>query len=305
MNQNPNHVYLNLLIPNDSASNIEAFSTVTRDGNIIDRPREWLLSIDRFFINYMFVPVWKPKLNGTDTGITFSMTYAPTGNTYSANVLVAPGETEFYSIQPVVDHFNECLNTIIGALNAAEGTALNAPEFSFASDLWSIISDMGFLADCDLHVNQRGHLLMNTFQFSSINPNSQQFATFLLNGNDRQQKGTVDLWSPVKKIVVKTTLPLTNEMIPTRNQTSNVERGSEAILTDFVLYPETATPILQVDFSSQGNHRWQSMQDCDDMSQFNVQFYWTDDQSRQYPVMLGPDGQIEVKLVFKHIDSSF
>lgn len=97
LNHSRTHKYLNFIIENNSSSNMEAIGRVERASPIINDPKNYLLSLDRFFINHCELPVWKPKISSSnETELSFILKDINSGNEYNGTV-----ETDkplFYSI---------------------------------------------------------------------------------------------------------------------------------------------------------------------------------------------------------------
>lgn len=304
-NSDHTHKYLNLVIENTSEKqNIPASSFIERGGNIVDEPQLFLLSIDRFFINYSIFPIWQPVLSGSDTELGITLLYTSSGNTYP--ITVQSSKPQLYSFQEVCDLLNTALSTATSNLNSGESVTLNAPSFSFQNNLFSLSSDSAFRSDVQLFFNQTLTAYLSTLEYATINPASfDQFGKVLLNADKiTQSVQTCEQWSPLQKIICKSTLPILSEYTPERNSTTSFSSSSEPILTDFVIYPETGSPFQLIDFSASGNHRWISMSQSTNFDSFQISFFWSDKQGVERPVILPPKAVIEMKLLFKRIDSN-
>lgn len=295
------HKYLNLVIDNLTSKAKVARTNIQRSSNILDQPEDYLLSIDRFFINYSTFPVWSPIIKDKNTELSFVFKVGSNGNEYSGTVQST--KKEYYSMKEVAKVLNGCLEDMIEELNTAEDTSYNNPEFSFSNNLFSISSDADFRNDIQFYFNEKAFSYLNTFEFDEINPvDLTKYAIISLSSDtETQSSHTCEMWSPLQKIVVKCTLPIAAEFTPDRDSNLSYSSSTEAILTDFVIFTTNSSPVEIINYVASGNHRWISMSQQSEFTNFEISFFWVDKQGNEFNLMVPPLANIEMKLLFKKI----
>lgn len=287
------HKYLNLVIENNTLSISPAIGKVDRGEDIIENPENYLLSIDRYFIKSCIIPVYSSLGNP----MKFTLEYG--GNLYSSTV--THNKQFYYTLHEVKERMNIALSEAIGLLNTGEGTAYTAPEFEFGDNLWSFNSAGSFKDDVSVYFNYPAYLLMNTFEFSSIDPTSMDQVAQLYQDEDTiiQRIQTLEKWIPLSKVVVRSDLPIVDEFTPDRGSNLSYSKSSESILTDYVLFANDSSACLSVEYSAGGNHRYISFDNANKLNEFTLVFEWQDKAGNSYELILPPEDLIEMKLLFK------
>lgn len=292
---NHSHKYLNLVVQNNTLTVSPADGSVERGSNIVNHPEDFVLSIDRYYIKSCIVPVWEAPKNPVE----FVLQDISSGNTYKGTL--TPSKQFYYTLHEVKKELNTALDDAVTALNTGESKSLNPPTFSFANNLWSLNSDSAFRTDVLLFMNMSAYYLFNTFEFEQLNPlDSNVTALMLLDGDTvTQRQQTMENWNPVQKIVIRSSLPIMEEFTPDRSQGIGYSATSESILTDFVIFPNDSSALLNVTFSASGNHRWISMGQSSDLNSFDVSFFFETRDGSRKPLLLPPESLIDMKLLFK------
>lgn len=164
------------------------------------------------------------------------------------------------------------------ALNGAESTTYNAPIFTVSKNLFTITTDSTFRDNIEVYFNRKAMTYLNTFEFLSIDPtNDTHYALLALTDDEIIQNAqTAEQFSPVQKILMRCSLPIIPEYTPERNSLSSISSSSQSILTDYVFFSDSYSPIKIINYVADGNHRWISMTEATDIRSFNFRCFWVD-----------------------------
>lgn len=283
----------NVQVYNTGITPIVAIAQDDRNNDILpsNAISDYRGKIDRFFIHLAKLPIFK-NLGRTYTVVVRKVS---TSTNYTANVSF--GSTLYYSF---LDLFTE-FNTAITTAATAAGMGAHVPVLSMNNTgLINVNTDSTFRADYLLGFNyamyRNLHTLLSTqigdYYFLDINQDSLD-----------QSQGTLEVFSPVSRIVITGDLPIISENIPdpVSANFSTLNTNSSPIISDYKFYPNSPSPYVSINYQDDGNHPWFTVIQPKDFKQFSVYFYWADYQNSLTLLTLDQDSVAEVKLVFEEI----
>lgn len=115
-----------------------------------------------------------------------------------------------------------------------------------------------------------------------------------------QNYSTIFLWSPLHKILITSnSIPVVNEQIPLINFVNPDQSNSFAILADFVVQGTEAGDSRELAFyNPSGQYKLIDLASSTPLNKLTIEIYWQDTNNNIYPLMIGPNDIMELKLAF-------
>jgi hypothetical protein len=234
------------------------------------------------------------------------------------------------------DHFisllNTCLSTVYNLAVAGGLPNVSAPQFVFdpSTQLITLIAPSQFTNYGSpgvpiLYCNQAMSVYFTTFDFHIQNPViNERYGDFVLyqkpyNSNGYTPVGSAAsnpsslfsfsqeadlkiLWGALKKIVIKSNVGATQEIIPAFNNSTGELTDSfnvERVLQDFIPNLDLAYQArMYLNYSPTAQYRLVNLSDSSPLRNLDLQIYWTDVQNNIYPLFISPNQLIDIKIGF-------
>lgn len=293
------YLYQTINIYNDTAdSAIQARASVQRNEAILPDPENWEVAVERWYIRNLELPVWRPNfVTGLTTRHTISFVNIGSG-AVTTQAVIADSAEPYKTFQRVVATLNTALTALVATTSAP-----STPTFSYTDGLFSLNTDSTFRSAWYICVNQSLYHLLNNFDYLTLLPDetAENYAEFNLTDDTiTQLSSTTQEWSPVNKIVIESTLPMLDELLPQGSTSSaNTSTKTSNVLTDYKVYTTGNSNVFTFQYDATGNHRWHSLLQQSNFRSFTLDFKWVDYQNNSNVIDLYYKNQAEVKLVFR------
>lgn len=305
----PEYKYISARAYNNNPGSIQvAIATEARQSPIIPNTRDYLLAVDRFFIQSMIVPVFEPDINeDNDTLLAITILDTNDGTAYPQVIRLDNSDNTFYNYQEIVKVLNSNVNTLWGTI-PGKPVGANAPVFSFSEEKWSITTNTDFRDQYEIYFNQPLYELMHTFEFDSIsvlNPSTLQYALLQCEKDVVTQfESTVELFSPVSRILIESQgIPIESELLPNIvGANSSVNNLSDNILTDYKVYTENSSCLQTILYESGSNYKWFSMNGSTNFKSFSIKFLYVNYKGEKKNILLNYKNKAEIKLVLREVE---
>lgn len=298
------YVYQTVFIYNNTAdTQLQARTAVRREDIIVPNPEMWLVAVERWYIRNVELPVWRPNfVSGLTTRHSISFKEISSG-IVTTQAVDANSTDPFKCWQRVAAVLNTTLNDL-----ATATAAPSVPTFSWDNGVFTLNTNVAFRGAFKIALNQSLYRLLNTFDWESIDADetADDYAYFNLTGDAITQfSATTSEFSPVAKIVLESTIPMLNELLPQGiGNSSNNSQNTSNVLTDFVVFNDGTSNVFSYEFERTGVHRWHTMLADPHFKGFILEFRWIDKQGNSNPLYISYKNQAEVKLVMKRINSN-
>lgn len=114
-----------------------------------------------------------------------------------------------------------------------------------------------------------------------------------------QEFTTLEYWSSLKSIIISTnTIPINNEFIPTRDNTSSVN-SSAPIIADFIPFTEgNVGETRSVAFYTPPVYKLIDLESDGPLQKIDINVYWEDNRNNVYPLQVSLLNQVNIKIGF-------
>lgn len=199
----------------------------------------------------------------------------------------------------------ECTDNAMKALAVSIGLS-DIPRFVFdATDgTFAVVSSEAFREEYDVYFSDAIKYCLNTFYWKPYNP--EMWRMVLTADVEEQPIQTLELLSPIDKIVLKTSLPVSFEMMPIPERPASISYEDGSFLVDMYWTQRNnqSTVMTQFSVGDQSVARWYNMERGGDIRKFHYEFFWTDRSGQMHDLKIHPRGYADIKAVFKSVVSS-
>lgn len=288
------HTYLNVQYINLTTTPTRATTQVDRMEKPLEhnRTHEYLVSVDRFYCHGIRLPVFQLPNN---YDLTISIQTIIGGATTNTNLTSAT--SQFYNYQDLVT----LLQTAITSGATAHGVAvIDIPVITFSDtssnySLFTITTTANFRALYRLGMNAPLYKMLNTFPATTTDYNTY-YLTITANST-LQPESTINMLSPVSKLLITTNMPVKQELIPNPiGFDFTISQNAKPILTDFKMTASNASTYFDIQFTTT-EYRYISLL-SGDWNRFDIEMRWQDYENVDYPIYLDLGSVIEIKLLF-------
>jgi len=316
-NVNSDYVYYNIRIDSNTSPQGRASFNQTRVQPILENPSEYELTIERFFIPAINIPILIFKENRYSVTLSFDGADVTQPLIWIPNTAYAGlyGNTIWY-FQEMLDMVNIAFKDAYDALKLLKPaiTPTNPPYITFDSETGFFIFNAEKLYDpvvnggetVKIYMNIELFKLFNAFQDfeqEELEPKAHQIIV-KDNGNNTSPTNSLYYktyaewnnlfaWNDLQSIVFETnSIPV----IPENNQ-SQVNL-TQQIITDFEPIAGT-NDRSAIQFYPQGELRWYSLNSTQPFYTMNLNVMWKDKQGELYPIYINETEALTVKMLFR------
>ena len=275
------YIYINSQFKNNTNTLQRAFSYEQRQDNILPSNLKFLLSVDRWFIEGGYFPIFK---------IPDEQQYIRIGN-QTENINFTSTDTIYngkfiFTIDDILNPINQALSNFNLDLTLS---------FDYENSLFSLSSPTS--QSLQIFMNQK---LGSYLLFDNMKLHNNEWVLNYDNKEIKQTLSTIDNLCPIVRISIESTdIPVTPELLPAEN-TNLVSRNTSNIITDFKYIQNDISPVKNIIYNADGNHRYQSMNGATNFKDIRISYFFFDYDNNKYPIMLLSGGIAESKLLFKN-----
>ena len=328
MKNEVNNVYYNIRIVKKLQDRFTpAVYSVNRVSPIIDVPNDYELAVVRFSIPASNIPImvwgnspYDSKTNPSSKVDKLSITLSYDGLDVTEILQFIPntigndiyGNT-IWNYQEFIDIINVALDNAFTTLKTAKPLAppTEAPYMTFnaQSELCSLYAQQLYDTTTTtilIYFNNPLYQFFPSFQAFGLDPSLPKAYQILVKDNKNntpispvgyyvmlQEYTTLSLWNDFTTIVFETdTLPVEPEFQPSQNDTTR------RIITDFEPLADINNRQAFQYFGS-GWKRYYDLKSAYPLSSVDIKVYWEDRDGKLYPVYLGVDEALTMKILFR------
>lgn len=284
------HIYLEVSYINTEANPSIATTQIERmEKPLIKDPiNEYVCSIDRFYLHGVRFPIFQVPSN---FNLTFGIQTIIGGALTEGNI----GGAEFlYNYQDLITRLNTELTTI-GTAHGVGGGDIPVFSFDILTDLFTITTTAPFRATYTLQMNSALYKMFSTFIATTAD-----FITYTLTitGNTTTQyASTINMINPVNKIVISTTLPIKEQLLPNPIGSMITSLNAKSILTDYKMTSSQSSSIYDIEFTTT-EYRWITLTDTN-IRTFVISFEWANYERNYYNIVLDQGTTAGILILFK------
>lgn len=275
------YIYINSQFKNNTDILESIVSYEQRQDNIVPANGNFLLSVDRWFIEGGYFPIFQVPSNPLYIKINNQL---ETIN-FTSNDTIYNGDF-IYSMDDFMTPINESLS------NFNLGLSLS---FDYDKNLFSLNSSSSQNLNINMDLKLGSYLLFDNMKII----NNEWLLSF--SGTSIQQSITsIDNLCPVIRISIESTdLPCVPELLPAENNL--VSRNTSNIISDYKYLQNDISPIKNILYNADGNHRWQNIiNGISNFKNIRLSYFFFDYNNNKYPVQVLSGGIGEAKLLFKN-----
>ncbi|KAA0174409.1 hypothetical protein FNF27_04202 [Cafeteria roenbergensis] len=222
-------------------------------------------------------------------------------STLQTQDVVWPAEQWLYDYRDVAER----VDTAMKALATSAGLSpADFPRFIFdARDgSFAVVSSEAFREEYDVYFSDAIKYCLNTFYWKPYSP--EMWRMVLTTDVEEQPIQTLELLSPIDKIVLKTSLPVSFEMMPKPEHPASISYEDGSFLVDmyWTQANNQSTVMTQFSVGDQSVARWYNMERGESIRKFHYEFFWTDRSGQMHDLKIHPRGYVDLKAVFKSIE---
>ena len=287
------YLRLNETIKGEADQVIPASVSIQREDNILAKPEEWMVSIERFVLHGVRLPLFDPSRFPLVIGIQEA-----SGTIHYDTVdFTGYKETDgyIYDLENVSDAITATLDSIGSGMGIASG---DRPTFTFndKTGFFSLNTNSTFRASFDVVFNDNMMWYWSTFLFETAD---DEFYRVRTNGDtETQDVKTLEFLSPVNRIVIETfDMPVEYELMPPVN--GSISNQIAIFLTDYDYTQQSNQSLQKISYqSSLADHRYHNLLREDNFNRFNLNFVWYDFDGNKHQIYLLPQSSATVKIEF-------
>jgi len=311
------YIYYNIRIDSDTAGGKAIFNE-TRVQPILNNPSEYELTIQRFYVPAVNIPIMLFKDN------KYSVTLSFDGVDVTKILIWIPNKTypglfgqDLWNYQEMVDMVNVAFSNAYTDLKAAKPalTPTEAPFITYEADSNLFVFNAERLYDPEFNGGPTVEIFMNIELFALFN-SFQDFeqkeqepkAHKLLIKNNGNNTTTINTkayystygewvslfgWNDLQSIVFETnSIPVVPE-----NDSSQVNQ-TQQVITDFEPLQDINNRSA-IQFYPQGELRYYSLNSTKPFYNMNLNVYWKDKKGNYYPIYINNTETLTVKIQFR------
>lgn len=290
------HIYLTGQAHGVNGTSSVARVNINRQTDVISDTTGWLISVERLIMNKILLPLFDPNLNTP----TISFQNIGSGAVTSEVVdFSAYDDTDgyIYDYHDVASAISNTFDSLCTTLSIADVPTMTFDE---TTNKFSINSVVAFRNAWKIGLNNDLFTYMPTFNYESVL--SSPYYVELSSDTDSQYVATLELMSPVSRIVIRSNLPTVNELLPPPFNQPDAVAGSAdtaSFLVDFDVQQANNQPVSLIKYSARDkDHVWHNFKESRNINSFYLDFYWYDYNNVGHPIALNANSQIDIKLYF-------
>ena len=262
----------------------EGIVNILRSGSLFapGEDKNTVVAVERFHFETFF------PLFDTERYV-FAVGLRNVGSSSITSLTIEWGTKYLYDYRHVGAYINNALQSICTQMGIED-----KPIFFFdaSSSCFGVVSTDAFRESYQLFVSEDIHHCLNTFAYGDDAEDGGWWRLELEQDAELQPIQTLEFLSPVSRILVDTTLPIVKGMLP------NVQRLEDRSTTQ-----DNNQYIVQVSFAvgDQSTHRWSNLLPGSQLDSFSFSFFWLDWAGNLMPIVIPPQGTLDVKARFKTI----
>jgi len=212
-----------------------------------------------------------------------------------------------YDYEDIPEYVNPVVDGIASGLSIVP---TDVPVFSFdpENNRFSWTTTTTFRTNWNIIVSSMFRVMTHSFRYKPTGEGNYRLV--IRDGVDiyQQSNQTIEIMSPVEKIVLKTTLPIIREEVPApgAENADNPTRQTESFMIDYYYNQINSQTITLVQQSVGDNsvYRWYTLISSRDISTFEFEFLWNDHYGISHKLPIIPHGYADIKTVFKRFAKS-
>jgi len=254
-----------------------------------------VVAVERFYFESM-LPLF-------DTSrYTFSVGMRAEGSTTMSSITIEWGSQYLYDYRHVAAYINAAVQSIASSRGIEDA---NKPTFFFDAEscCFGVASTDAFRAGHQLLVSDDIHYCLHNFPYAEDTEDGGWWVLNLERDVEAQPLYTIELLSPVRRFLVDTTLPIIKSMLPNRQRVEDASDSDGGFMVDMDYFQESNQHIIPIPFSvgEKAVHRWSNLLVGSQLREFSFTFYWLDWSGVLRPLVILPQGTLDIKCVFKTI----
>lgn len=288
------YLYLNQSISGEAQKQINATVNIQRQEAIIKNTQDWVLSVERFFLHGVRLPLFDTNGGECKVGVKIISTSVIQYDVVDFSAF-ADENGYIYNIEDVATAINNTLTSICTINSIAP---IPTVIFDDKTLLFSVNSLDAFRNDNEVVFNETLRWYINSFYYTDAD-NDNEFFSIRLNGDiETQDTKTIEFLSPVSRIVIESyNMPVDYELLPPVS--GGVSQNIGVFLTDFLYYQTNNQSLQSIVFNaSETDHRYHNLKEDDNFKGFNLNFVWYDYNGEKHQLFLLPKSKAGVKLLF-------
>lgn len=327
------HIYYNITIPHRSKDQFtRAYYQKNNTEPILNIPHHYSLAITRFSISTGTVPILVAEpLDGSNptTTLIYSFGFEYDGNVEIANVIYEePVNCEryfYYTYSRFLKTVNETIRFAFANIPGGTPAGSEPPLITFdpTTKLFTITAQTAFydedvITPIRFFMNSKSESLFPSWdtipyiKCGGYNGNSELafMIRFYDKGNNisgdnyviEQDYEMLTRWNSFKSLQITSNLPIQNEYI--ENDYNSIDSGkttSQNILKDFIVLYQEGSSVARttIDYTTK-ELDYIDLKGVEPIRNIEINVFWVDNNGKQYPLYLGLNESVLIKLMFKN-----
>jgi len=290
------HLWLTGQVHGEIGGERDARVLINRQSSMIDRPEEWVVAVERLQLMNVKLPLFDPSARSC----TVTFRNKSTNALSSLGVDFSPyreSDGLIYDLKDVAKAISTCFNTLCSGLFIPQ---IPIMSFDNPSSHFVISTVTAFIADWAIQFDD--NLFNYVPSFDYLNYISSPHELELQDGDNEQHTATIELLSPVSRVVLVSDLPTVKELMPppfTEQGSIANDFSSQPFLVDFEVNQQNNQCDQKISYSArQTDHQFHNLQRTSQFRDFYIDFYFYDHYNRAYKIKLYKNTKIDIKLYF-------
>ena len=252
-----------------------------------------MVAVERFYFESM-LPLFDT------TRYSFSVGLRAVGSTTMSSLDIEWGSKYLYDYRHVGAYINGALQSIAGSLGIEDD---NKPTFFFDAEScrFGVATTEAFRGGYQMFVSEDFHYCLHNFPYAEDTEDGGWWRLGLERDVEIQPVLTLELLSPVRRFLVDTTLPIIKSMLPNPQRLQDASDKDGGFMVDMKYFQDTNQHIIPIPFSvgKDAVHRWSNLMPGSNLRSFEFSFFWLDWTGDLRPLVVLPQGTLDIKCVFK------
>jgi len=271
--------------------NTQAIIRIDRSSPVVRSDEDGLVSVERFTLQ-AFLPLFDASSAGT------IIIEDVDGNQVSQVVDWTPKAVDgyVYNYRHVAEAMSIAINT------ACDDTGIGADDiptmtYNDKTSDFSITSTAAFRGSYKILFDSALYRFFNSFDFET----QQTTYELLLNEDiETQRTPTLEYLSPVKRIVIQSTMSVQEEYLPNPTGAQNIVSNFDgSFLVDYSFFAPNGNPMQYIYFSaSDADHRWHNLVRGANVQNVVMYFKWFDTNNNGHLIKMKKGCSVTCKLYF-------